>query len=522
MEIKASATATATVSATSSGSASGTGTGNTLDEANIAANNAAIVSANIAANNALTPYKGYSNFLTFSTVPKNVNTNEYVPIEDIDTNDFVINPNDNTSLICSNPGNWEIAIQYQMVYLGTTTIQEGTNCLLSGWINVNGIDEQYSDSTGYLNRVNTKNLITIVNSRYFESGDIIKFGIRSSSEDGSFNVNCQTYMDFSGVSSTAVCFTAIKALNHFECIGLENTPITVNTNQYVPLAFNNLSDNWDYDPDDNTTIICKNAGRWEFTSQYQMVNIRAAAQGSYAQVSGWFNVNGVDIPNSNSTSYISLANGKEVFIIGYAQIFIVGDKIKFGIRASNDATQATLNTICSSFLDTTGVISSSVFVSCLKARNIANVYSTLDCPKIVNTNEYIPLTNLVGTSTWAIDPIDNTKFICIRPRTWRFIVQLQMVNQIPVEDGINAQICTWFNVNGVNIENTDSTGYVARKGSLNILTACYCQYFNVGDIIKFGIRSTSDNGTLNAICQSFTDTTGVYNTSVTITAASYV
>lgn len=512
--------ATASASATVGGSATATatGTGTTLQDAINSANSSAVQAAITAANSLLNTGEDFANLYSTETFPKQVNHKEWVPIAGTDTPDFTVNQSDNTQLICNNAGLWQIILQYQMVYTQPVTISEGNNCLLSGWLNVNGIDVEYTDGTGYLNRIKTKNVLSILISRYFEQGDVIKFGVMSSSLDGVTYVNCQSYTDESGINAPSAIFTAIKAKNFFKNYSVINTPSTININQYVPFSFKETF-NWDYATSDNTTIICKNPGYWTFTTQYQMVNVVAASQGSYSKVSGWFNVNGVDVPGSDAASYISLANGKTIFIIGFALYFNAGDKVKIGIRSSNSSTDGILHTLCKSYTDNSNVIAPSVLVNAVKTTDVTNLFSTLTCPVNVNNNEYVPITDDDRTDCWAIDSSDNTKIVCVKPGKWQFIVQYQMVNLIPQTSGAECEICGWLNVNGVDIENSDATGYVARTTALNILTIAFVNNYVVGDVVKFGVRSSSNNGTLNAVCQGFTDTTGIYAPSVIITAS---
>lgn len=517
----ASARATATASSSATATATGTGSGYTLAEAKAAANYAANSAANSAAikaaNSVFFYGTHYANIYSNDTFPKQVNLKEWVPLSGIDTPDFTIDSKDNTKLICNSAGMWQIVIQYQMVYTQPTTISEGNSCLLSGWVNVNGVDVPYSDGTGYLNRVGTKNVLSIIASRYFEVNDVIKFGVLSTSLDGTLYVNCQSYIDKSGVNAPSAIFTAVKADNLFQNFSLLTTPSTLNQNQYAPFSFTDTF-NWYYDSDSKDTIVCKNAGYWTFTAQYQMVNLAAASQGSYAAVSGWFNVNDVDVPNSDASSYISLANGKTVFILGYAQYFNAGDRVKIGVRSSNDSLDATLHTVCKSYTNATGVVAPSLLVTAVKSPRVINIFSTRVCPELVNRNEYVPLTDIDSRDFWDIDLLDNNKLICKKTGKWQFLVKYQMVNVNPVTSGEDSEICGWLNINGVDVENSDATGYVARKTALNILTVAFAGDYNAGDVLKFGVRSSSTNNALNAVCEGFLDTTGVYAPSVIITA----
>jgi hypothetical protein len=510
----ASATATASVGATATATASG----NTLDEAIASANVAANEAAISAANSLIYNGEDYANFYSIQTIPKQVNNKEWVPLDGIDTTDFTIDKTDSTKLICNNAGIWNILIQYQLVYTQDVTIQEGNNCLLSGWVNINGADVDYSGGTGYVNRVGSKNVLTLNLNRYLEAGDVIRFGVISQSLDGQTYVKCESYIDESGVSAPSVIFSAIKCLNYFQNYSLLPTPSTINVNQYVPFSFSE-SFNWSYDPNDNTIIECKNAGNWTFIAQYQMVNVVGASRGDYAQVAGWFNINGVDVPNSDAAAYIALANGKYNFIIGYAQYFNLGDKVKIGIRSSNSSSDNILHTLCDSFIDSVEVVNPSVVVSAVKTSNVSNLFTTVTCPKTVNNNEYIPITNIDNTDSWNIDNSDNTKIICVKPGKWQFVIQYQLVNLIPQSNGKDTIISGWININGTDVEYSDATGYSARPGALHILTVGYVSNFVEGDVIRIGVRSSSTNGTLNAVCGGFVDTTGIYAPSVIITAS---
>ena len=153
--------------------------------------------------------------------------------------------------------------------------------------------------------------------------------------------------------------------------------------------------------------------------------------------------------------------------------------------------------------------------------NYSNTISKIQSPSLPNVNEYIHLSE-VDTPDWTIDPKDNTKYVCQNPGAWQILTQYQMVNIIPTtSSGVEAQIAGWFNVNGVDIPNSDATGCVPNKNGKNVLAIAYNNYFNKGDYVKFGIRSISSDGNLNAVVQGYVDATGIYAPSVIISALKF-
>jgi hypothetical protein len=55
-----------------------------------------------------------------------------------------------------------------------------------------------------------------------------------------------------------------------------------------------------------------------------------------------------------------------------------------------------------------------------KIKNYANIYSNINSPINVNTNETFPLTEL-DTKDWKIDSRDRSILKCKNPGLWQFI-----------------------------------------------------------------------------------------------------
>lgn len=119
----------------------------------------------------------FSNPFSLRTAPTRPNENQTVPITNIDTKDWIIGPNG--SLICQNPGVWNVLSQYQLVNI--RPVKNCANAEIDGWFIVNGQNVTFSDATSSACQLNSKNVLAIGLEQAFNQGDRLEFGIRSSS-----------------------------------------------------------------------------------------------------------------------------------------------------------------------------------------------------------------------------------------------------------------------------------------------------------------------------------------------------
>ena len=118
------------------------------------------------------------------------------------------------------------------------------------------------------------------------------------------------------------------------------SPSALNTKEYLILSSVD-SPSWVIGSDPHE-FICAEAGKWGILSQYQLIGVASGV----GTLNGWFNVNGVDVPNSDAENVTTGINENNVLPIELAQYFNVGDKVKFGISSSNTDGSSTLRTVC--------------------------------------------------------------------------------------------------------------------------------------------------------------------------------
>ena len=147
----------------------------------------------------------------------------------------------------------------------------------------------------------------------------------------------------------------------------------------------------------------------------------------------------------------------------------------------------------------------------------ANAYSTVTSPSLVNTNEFIPITN-IDNKSWKISG-DSLK--CCKSGSWQFTSQYQLFTLNSIDSGTSATMEGWFNLNGKNISDSAATGYASKKDGSIVLTICYAGKFKKGDKIRFGVRSVSIQNppVLNIVCKGYLTTSGVYAPSLIVTVS---
>jgi hypothetical protein len=135
-------------------------------------------------------------------------------------------------------------------------------------------------------------------------------------------------------------------------------PSALNTKEYLTLSSSDAP-SWVIGSDRHE-LICAEAGKWNILSQYQLIGI---ANG-LGTINGWYNVNGVDVPNSDAENVTIGVDGNNVLPIGLSQYFNIGDKVKFGISSSNPDGSSLLRAVCKTTGDSpSGVSTPAVIIT---------------------------------------------------------------------------------------------------------------------------------------------------------------
>jgi hypothetical protein len=154
-------------------------------------------------------------------------------------------------------------------------------------------------------------------------------------------------------------------MNHCNIISHATAPSKPNQNQFVTLDSASTSD-WTVEKKE---LVCNNAGVWQLTVQYQVLNINSVDTGLDARLIGWFNVNGKNIKDSSAVSYASKRDETAVLTLALSFEFQKGDKVKFGVRSESDTDPTKLNIVISDVSNGSGVLAPSLIVTALKAPN---------------------------------------------------------------------------------------------------------------------------------------------------------
>ena len=150
--------------------------------------------------------------------------------------------------------------------------------------------------------------------------------------------------------------------------------------------------------------------------------------------------------------------------------------------------------------------------------NYSNPYSVEQIPKKANKNEYVPfLEKSFTTEDLALDPKDNTKIVCVNEGKWSFAVQYQLVGLKNVDKARYGTINGWIALNGIDIPNSDASASVVDKEGSNVLVISLTGDIKKGDVIQFGVRSTSKCKKPNTVCKGFIPETRVFAPSVILT-----
>jgi hypothetical protein len=154
--------------------------------------------------------------------------------------------------------------------------------------------------------------------------------------------------------------------SHANVYSVATLPKQANTNEFVTLTVPD-TDSWDLSRND--TLMCRNPGTWQLTSQYQMVGFSATNSALDATIDGWFEKNGVTVKDSGASGYVSRQGASNVLTIAHAAKFEKGDKIRFGIRSNTLNKQMTdnVNAGILSHLGSNGVSEPSMIITLLKS-----------------------------------------------------------------------------------------------------------------------------------------------------------
>jgi hypothetical protein len=135
-------------------------------------------------------YSNYSNPLSLTSAPTAANVPQTVPIDSVDTADWVIDPA-TQGLVCKNAGVWNILAQYQLVNINPT--DDASDAQIDGWYIINGQKIQDSDAANTASLLNDKNVLAIGLAYKFKKGDVLEFGIGSFTSTGTLNANVQGF-----------------------------------------------------------------------------------------------------------------------------------------------------------------------------------------------------------------------------------------------------------------------------------------------------------------------------------------
>jgi len=324
-------------------------------------------------------------------------------------------------------------------------------------------------------------------------------GVRSSSYLSN-KVLCgiQSYTSVSGVVAPSIILSAYKILdslnnfkNYSNIISNINYPSVPNKNELI--KFTNI-DSFDFILD-NTKIVCKNAGSWNFIAQYQVYAYKTTNLGVNSQLDGWFSVNGVIINNSDASWSSTILNELGVLTIGTIIELKVDDYIEFGIRSSS--LDNNLNVGIINYHTPSSLIAPSIILTTYKVKdapfgfkNYANVISLTDSPIKPNKNQFVIL-NDIDTTDFVFN--DNTKLVVKNPGKWVFLSQYQLYSYDNNITGQNGLIDGWFRINNIDIPNSDATTSSSVLSGFNVLPIGFIVDLKLNDIIEFGIRTTSLN-----------------------------
>jgi len=479
-------------------------------------------------------YKNYLNGISGVTVPKLSCINELVPFTSIDTIDFYIDPQDNTKLVCNNPGLWFINAQFKINCLSDCLYtQEGQ---INIWPIFNGVSQQGFDNGWSLAKVNCSAVIPSGYAAFFKAGDYIQYGIQQNGIwfDKLIVVCSTTERSSSGVTCPSVNLSGFKLLtNNTNDSGFQNYSIistTINlpsiANQYQYILFNSLN-SYDFtiNINNNAELICNNPGKWFIFSQIQVYGYNDTTIGTDNIVNTFISVNSNNIQNSAMVTSPMTKSSLNMIANSYAYTFKQNDILQFGIKSCS-----LNNTLNSGFFYYTPYTT----VADFPAINIAMKLPTFSNEK--NSTGFVGYSNIISSPSFYLSKpnqnelvevvnnepnnidfaIENTNIICNNPGKWLISAQYTIYSINITQDGNQSKIDGWLIFNGTSIQNSDASQTAINSQEQSVFNISYIQEFKQNDILQLGVRSSSLDGNLNVTILTWGDTQNI-NPAVSLT-----
>ena len=138
--------------------------------------------------------------------------------------------------------------------------------------------------------------------------------------------------------------------NYANILSNSQGPSQANTNELVKIT---STDTLDFTVLPNGELLVNNGGAWQFISLYQMLNINSTPDAKDAILSGWYVLNGVNVPNSGAAGYVARVNATNVLTTCINLELKQGDVVGFGIRSVSST--GSLNVVISDIPDPANV-----------------------------------------------------------------------------------------------------------------------------------------------------------------------
>lgn len=148
----------------------------------------------------------------------------------------------------------------------------------------------------------------------------------------------------------------------------------------------------------------------------------------------------------------------------------------------------------------------------------ANPVCHTQAPTKLNTREFIKL-DTIDTPAWTIGA-DRSELICVENGKWNLLAQYQLIS-LPGANGVST-LNGWYNVNDVDVIDSDAEAYVVAKDENVVLPIGLSQYFNKGDKVKFGVYSSNqdpNNHNLEVVVASTNSPTGLVTPAVIVSVS---
>jgi hypothetical protein len=458
----------------------GLGNVNNTSDANKPISNATQVALNLKADNVL----DHANIFCLSNVPTAANVKEYVPFSIIDTNTWSIDPSDGKKLICQQPGIWSFEAKYMI----SSTDQSGNFAPMAGWMEIND-----DDITTYGNTVissvglNGKTMMMVRHVGTFNVSDSVRFGVMLANAD--LLMQCTTFTDTTGVVIPSVAVTMVAVNNYVNFSSYIPAPTDANLEEAISIIDVDTT-NWSINPTDpnNYKFICNAPGVWQFNSTYNVV----ASDDSLSTLYSWVQKNNGEVENSASLINIPYENTNTPLNYNFVNTYAINDYVVFGVYSDDPSI------VVKETADPTAIFpTKSAQFTAINMNAYANMVATSDIPSLPNTNEYIAI-DTIDTNNWK-QGSNSTYIVCRSAGTWKFNIEYHGKNVATV-DGSSAIISAFIELNGSVMPYVGSCKSFEKNNMTDNMVLSFTKTFKVGDILRFGIRSTSSDGQLNAKC----------------------